>query len=33
MKKLVALVVLGGIGAMVWRELPSIKRYLNIESM
>jgi hypothetical protein len=33
MGKLLALAVVGGIGAMVARELPALKRYKKISSM
>jgi len=32
-KKLLFFLVLGGMAAMAWRELPAIRRYLRIESM
>lgn len=33
MKKILMLLVLGGVAAAVWRELPALKRYFRIESM
>lgn len=33
MKKLMPLLLLGVTAALVWRELPAIKRYFRIESM
>ena len=32
-KGLLVLSVLGGIAAVVWKELPSMQRYLKIERM
>jgi hypothetical protein len=33
MKKIMQLLVIGGLAVLIWRELPAIRRYLQIESM
>jgi hypothetical protein len=33
MSKAFGLLLLAGLGALAWREIPEIRRYLKIESM
>ncbi len=33
MRKVIALVLLGGIGALVYSQVPEARRYLNMRSM